>query len=210
MAKLATLPARYPHRRALLIAARAEGSNLSLFVPGAPALSVGAEVKVEVTLGDSPLKFSLQGRVHAQVAAHAGRPESGLSIAFVADEKRKAAEMLAQCAGRSAEHGTALDARHEVEVSCVVELPGEDVKAALRDVSNTGAFVNTSKRSGLKRDQELTLRVNPLFGSFGGKILKARVVWVGEKKGVPGFGVRFLDTKLHVRESLKKHLEAAR
>ena len=203
MASALRIQAQYPTRRALLSSARPEGSVLSLFVPGSEQVPVGTDVVVAITIEGTALRFQLEGRVRVQFAVHSTRP--GLGVAFAGDQKRAAAEMLAMLAGRSLDSGTALDSRHEVDVKCVVKLPGTKLDGALKDVSSTGAFIGAPAVPAVTSDAELTIQLEPMFGRWGGRLLRARVVWVGEKRGVAGFGVRFLDATAHVRESLKKH-----
>ncbi len=204
---LVRLPVRYPHRGAVLANSRAEGSHLTLFVPGWANLAIGADVVLEITFGDSELRFELEGRVSFQRKLPAGpRQQAGLGFIFVGHQKRPAAQMIAQCAGRAIDDGTALGTRHAVTVSCLVKFNGSSVAAEVKDLSSTGAFVGAPKLRGLREDEELTLHLEPIFGRWGGQLLKARVIWVGEKKGIGGFGVRFVDDSQHVRSSLKKHL----
>lgn len=201
---LRRLQLQFPNRRALLASARAEGSELSLFASGHPGeLPPGSDVMVEISVANTALLFELEGKVRVQFTTHGGRP--GLGIAFGGPQKRAAAQMLAICAGRSAADGTALDPRHEVDVRCVVNLQGTRVRGALKDLSSTGAFVGTRGDAVPSSDTELTIQVEPLFGRWGGRTLKARVVWVGMKRGVVGFGVRFLEASNLVRESLRRY-----
>lgn len=201
------LPVRYPHRGAALASSRAEGSNLTLFVPGWVNLAIGADVVLEITFGDSDLHFEIEGRVSFQRKLPAGpRQQPGLGFSFVGAQKRPAAQMIAQCAGRASEDGTAMGTRHPVTLSCLVKFNGGNLPAEVKDLSNTGAFIGAPKVRGLREDEELTIHLEPIFGRWGGQILKARVIWVGEKKGMAGFGVRFVDDTMHVRTSLKKHL----
>ncbi|PZR08428.1 MAG: hypothetical protein DI536_24940 [Archangium gephyra] len=204
-AAVTALKVRYPHRRALLAAARAEGPVLSLFVPGHTELAPGTALAIEVSLDDSSLRFSLNGTVRAQFQRIA-RQEPGLAVVFTGEAKRPVAEMVAICAGRSVEDGTALDSRLQVDVSCLVDVSGQSVRAVMRDVSNSGAFIGTPSAPSLRPESELTVRFDPLFGRWGGNPLAARVVWVGHKHGMSGFGVRFLESAAIVRERLKKHL----
>lgn len=197
------LEVQYPNRRALLASARTEGGSLSLFVPRSHDITVGALVLLDISVDGTALRFELEGIVRGQLAAAGGR--QGLGIVFTGPQKRPAAQMLATCAGRALDDGTALDSRHDVHVRCLVNLQGKKLKGALKDVSSTGAFIKATPLSNLRGDAELTIQLEPLFGLWGGQTVKARVIWVGEKRGEPGFGVRFLDATAQVRESLKKH-----
>ncbi len=197
---------RYPHRRALLAAARAEGSVLSLFVLGQPQHSIGSTLELEISLDDSPLRFSVAGTVRARFESQLARQEPGLAVVFQGDAKKPVAEMVAICAGRALEDGTALDSREQVNVSCLLEFPRNTLRGVIRDFSNTGAFIGIAEQLDTTPGVEVTVKLDLLFGRWGGHPLKARVVWSGRKYGVHGFGVRFVDAPNVVRERLKKHL----
>lgn len=201
------LPVRYSSCRALLASARTERSVLSLFVPGAEHVAAGADVLLEVSVDRSTLRFELEGRVRLQFQETDSRGP-GLGVVFHGTQKRAAGLMLATCAAASGD-GTAIDARQEVEVSCLINLHGKKLRGTLKDVSSTGAFVGTPLVPGLRGEAELSLHLEPVFGLWGGPVLKAKVIWVGEKHGVYGFGARFLDDGASVRERLKKHLPLA-
>lgn len=203
MSSVTRLEVQYPNRRALLASARAERGTLSLHIPRGEDLALGSEVSLGISVDGTALRFELRGQVRLPLNALGAR--KGLGITFAGPQKRAAAQMLATCAGRSRDDGTALDSRHDVDLRCLVNLPGTRLRGALKDVSSTGAFIGAQPSSTLRGDTELTIQLEPLFGRWGGRLLKARVIWVGQKKGVPGFGVRFLDATAQVRESLKKH-----
>lgn len=196
------LVVQFPNRRALLASARTEGGILSLFVPRNDEVRTGAEVMLDITVEGTSLRFNLQGQARQLLNAPGAR--QGMAVTFFGPHKREAAQMLASCAGRTPSDGTALDSRHDVDLRCVVKLPGKRLKAAVKDVSSTGAFIGAPLMPRLRGDTELTIELEGFFGMWGGQRLKARVIWVGEKKGVPGFGVRFLDATAQVRENLKK------
>ncbi len=196
------LVVQYPSRRALLASARTEGGVLSLFVPRNDEVRSGSEVTLDITVEGTSLRFSLQGEV--RLLLNAPGPRQGMGVNFVGEQKRAAAQMVASCAGRAPTDGTALDSRREVDLRCLVNLRGQRVKAAVKDVSSTGAFIGAAQLPLVRDNTELTIQLNPFLGLWGGRVLKARVIWVGEKNGVPGFGVRFLDATAQVRESLKK------
>jgi len=206
MSAASILRIRYPHRRALLAAARAEGSVLSLFVPGQPTHTVGTPLELEISLGDSPLRFSVAGTVRARFDSQLARQEPGLAVVFQGDAKKPVAEMVAICAGRALEDGTALDSREQVNVSCLLEFPRNTLRGVIRDFSNTGAFIGIAEQLDATPGLEVTVKLDLLFGRWGGSPLKARVIWNGRKYGVHGFGVRFVDAPSLVRERLKKHL----
>lgn len=197
---------QYPHRRALLAAARAEGSLLSLFVPGQPRHAIGTALELEISLGDSPLRFTVAGLVRARFENRLARQEPGMALVFQGDAKKPVAEMVAICAGRPLEDGTALDSREQVNISCLLEFPRNVLRGVIRDVSNTGAFVGIAQTLDATPGLEVKVKLDPLFGKWGGNPLQARVVWSGRKYGVHGFGVRFVEAPGVVRERLKKHL----
>lgn len=198
------LQVRYPNRRALLSNVRTERSVVTLFVPGTQQVSAGSEVLLELSVDHTELRFELPARVRLQFSDRDPRG-AGLGVAFLGEQKRAAGQMLAACAATS-EGGSALDTRLEVDVRCLINLHGKKLRGAVRDVSSTGAFVGTPLIPELRGAVELTLQLEPLFGIWGGSQLKARVVWVGEKHGVHGFGACFLEESVSVRARLEKHL----
>jgi alkanesulfonate monooxygenase SsuD/methylene tetrahydromethanopterin reductase-like flavin-dependent oxidoreductase (luciferase family) len=198
MSSATRIEVKYPTRRALLASARNEGGALSLLVPVSNELPVGSQVLLEIKVERTELLFELEGTVRLL-------SRQGLGIFFIGHAKRAAAQMLATCAGRSADAGTQLDSRHDVEVRCRVSFGETKVKAWLKDASSTGAFIGDIELPGLRSGSELTIQIEPLFGLFGGRIVKARVIWLGAKHGVNGMGVRFLDATAEVRESLRRH-----
>lgn len=197
------LQVRYPNRRALLSSVRTERSVLTLFVPAGERIAAGSDVLLEISL--DALRFEVAGRVRLQCQATRARG-AGLSVVFPGPLKKAAVQMLTACAAMAGEDDTGIEQRHEVEVRCLIDLHGRKLKGTLKDVSSTGAFVSTLLVPELRGEAELVLQVEPLFGRWGGQPLKVRVIWVGEKRGVHGFGARFLEEGALVRERLKKHL----
>lgn len=179
---------------------------LSLFVPGQPTHAVGERVRLEISLADSPAVFTFEGTVRARFDTALTRQEPGLAVVLQGEAKKPVAEMVALCAGRPLEDGTALDSRAQLNVPCLLEFPHAQVRGVIRDVSNTGAFIGTTHLVDAAPGDEVTLKLATLFGRWGGHPLAARVVWSGRKYGVHGFGVRFVDPQAVVRERLKKHL----
>lgn len=202
MATAHRLEVRYPNRRAVLASARTERAVLSLFVPAAEHVTAGDEVQLIISVDGSTLRFELEGRVRLQFQ-QTGARGPGLGVVFRGEQRKGATQMLAACAGTGAD---ALDARREVDVRCLINLHGDRLRGALKDVSSSGAFIATRLVPGLRGEAELTIQLEPLFGRWGGRQLKARVVWVGEKHGVHGLGVQFLEPGEAVRDSLEKHL----
>lgn len=197
------LQVRYANRRALLSSVRTERSVLMLFVPVTERVAAGSSVLLEISL--DALRFELEARVRLQ-GFETGARAAGLTVVFPGELRKAAVQMLTACAAMSSGDDTGIEARHEVDVRCSIDLHGRRLAGALRDLSATGAFVGTPLVPGLRGEAEIVLRLEPLFGRWGGRVIKARVIWVGEKKGVQGFGARFLDENASVRTRLKKHL----
>lgn len=197
----------YPTRRAVLASYRLDGTTLSLFVPTEAEVALGSPILLDVAFGDCSQEFTLRGRVTWRRAQARGvRLEAGLGIAFIGGEKFAPAQMLAFCAGRPLELGTSQDPRVEAAIPCKVELGKHQLRAHVRDISNGGAFISLKGISGLPVGREVTLRLEPGLFGWGGKILRAKVVWSGDKGGMPGFGARFVGLPGEVRPALKKYL----
>lgn len=197
------LQVRYANRRALLSSVRTERSVLTLFVPVTEQVPAGSSVLLEICL--ETLRFEVEARVRLQ-CLETGKRAAGLSVGFPGALKKAAVQMLTACAAMGSGDDTGIEMRHEVDVRCLIDLHGLKLKGALKDVSSTGAFIGTALVPGLRGEAELVLRVDPLLGRWGGRVIRARVIWVGEKKGVHGFGARFLEEGASVRERLGKHL----
>lgn len=193
---------RYANCRALLSSVRTERSVLTLFVPVTERVAAGSSVLLEISL--DTLRFEVEARVRLQ-CLETGKRAAGLSVGFPGALKKAAVQMLTACAAMGGDN-TGIETRHEVDVRCLIDLHGLKLKGALKDVSSTGAFIGTALVPGLRGEAELVLRVDPLLGRWGGRVLRARVIWVGDKKGVHGFGARFLEEGASVRERLGKHL----
>ncbi len=198
---------RYPNRRSVLSRARGEGDVLALFVPTSEPVESGQIVGLDISFGDCDAKYSLVGRVTYRRTSDRGLGfESGLGVAFDGEDKKIAAQMIAQCAGRAVDVGTANSARQAVHVRCLVRVSGRTVSAEVRDLSSSGAFVVTRAKVRLRRGDELVLQLDPLFASFGGRRLTAKVVWVGQKSGTAGFGACFVGESTTIRPLVRKFL----
>jgi len=197
----------YPSRRSVLASYRLDGVTLSLFVPTSALVDLGRQVVLDVGFGDSQQKFRLEGKVTWRRAESRGmRLEPGLGINFNGSEKAAPAQMLAFCAGRPLELGTAQDARVRTSIPCNVEVGARRLRARVRDISNSGAFVVGRGLDELRPGKELTLTLEPGWFGWGGKTFKARVVWGGDKAGMYGCGARFLGQPAEIKPALKKYL----
>ncbi len=134
---------------------------MSLFVPRHDEVRSGSEVTLDVTVERTSLRFNLRGEVRLLLNAVGAR--KGMGVNFVGHQKREAALMLAACAGRAPTDGTALDSRHDVDLRCVVKFPGKRVKAAVKDVSSTGAFIGSPQLPPVRGDTELTIQLDPFL-----------------------------------------------
>lgn len=206
---MTVLRAHYPNRRVALASYRSLRGELSLFVPTPLPVAPGEEVTVEVSFGDCAQTFALQGRVTwRRESARGLGQEQGLGIAFAPEQKFKAAKMLAFCAGRPAEAGTAGEQRFVADVPCAVVVGGRRLRGSIRDLSATGAFVGAP--ATLTRGTELAIHIRSGWLGLGQRELKARVVWSGAKNGVFGFGARFVEDASRTRPALRRYLRPAR
>lgn len=202
-----TLRITYPTRRAVLAEYRVDGNTLSLFVPTPTTVALGGEVRLDVGFGDSDAHFMLGGKVTWRRAEARGmRQEPGLGVNFTGADKGVAARMLAFCAGKPMDQGTSGDPRYPARIPVQVTLGKRQFKAMVRDISSTGAFVQTPQVGGLAPGRELKMVLEPGWFGLGGKPLVARVVWTGDAKGVRGFGARFVGLPGEVRPALRKYL----
>ncbi len=202
-----TLHAHFSNKRAALASCRSSDGALSLFVPTSDPIPAGTEVGLLVTFGDTPERFDLLGTVTWRRAQARGLGlEPGVGIEFSGGEKYRAAKMLAFCAGRPLDAGTAFERRVTAQVPVWVRVGQSSITGQVRDLSSSGVFVAGSAFSRLARGTDLVLQLNKGWLGFGVKELKARVVWSGYKNGLFGFGARFLDDAAHTRPMLQRYL----
>ena len=194
----------YLTRRHALEHSRASGRELSLFVATDELPPLKTPVTVEIAIQDSPLRFTLQcvvGFVRSN-ARGPNQPKGVVVIFESSTHKQQAAAMIAVCAGRPVSEGSAGSRRDDAEARCLVHAPRGVFEGIVRDISSTGAFVAGAPVKPLKEGADVELQVKPVFGSLGGQRVSARVMWVGEKYGLPGFGVRFTGQADAIRKVL--------
>jgi Tfp pilus assembly protein PilZ len=203
------LQIRFPNRRYVLSTSRAEGTNLELFAPTAQRVPLGRRVRLMVTFEDAPERFELTGKVVFHRGATRNRDEQGVGVSFEGDDKKRAAELLAFCAGRPAVQGTATWQRFVTRIRCKVEGGSEAYSGEVLDLSLTGLFVSMKKAPKFKAGAKLQVRLKPSTLSFWGKAMDVKVMWSGEKRGLIGFGGRFLVDHALVSAELRKYVSAA-
>lgn len=197
----------YPSRRYVLARLRAEGPSLALFAPTDRFVPLGSRVELRIRFADCDAAYELTGTVtFLRQQARGLSQDIGIGVTFDGEDKRAAAQMIAFCAGRPPDVGTAQTPRKELQLSCVVRLGQRAMSAEVRDLSSSGAFVAATSLPGVRVGSELVLQIAPLFSTFGGRRLEARVMWIGNKQGRAGFGARFLGAAGAIRPALKKFL----
>lgn len=166
-------------------------------------------MRLEIVLADSGSEYTLQGRVRFRRAG-TREVEPGVSVAFEGDDKRLASEVLARWAGKDPRLGSASSVRRPTSIPCVVRLRDRRVVAEIKDLSSGGAFVTRSRAPAFPVGTEVVLQIEPIFSRWGGKRLAARVVWLGEKHGERGFGMRFVDEPARVQLAVGGYLARLR
>jgi PilZ domain len=203
------LAVHFPTKRHVLSAVRAEGPLLSMQVHSRDWLAEGTRVRVEVSLGDDTNRSALEGAVAPTPQAMWQRNGQQLTVRFQGEGKRAAAELVALCAGRPTTMGTAQRPRVAADVRCRLRTPSARIAARVRDLSATGAFVALSTRAPLRAGDTVELVLEPGLLGLGGTVLDVRVMWVGEKHGSRGLGVRFTGNPLELAPVLRKYLKGA-
>jgi hypothetical protein len=195
----------FASRRQALAYSRSGGKELSLFVPTELAVPLRSLVALDVSFSDgSAGHYFLQGVVvyHRAMARGPTQP-AGLVVSFeTPEQKKKGSELIAFCAGRPLSLGTATAHRRTLLSKCIVHSERGTYKGSVRDVSATGAFVAALLPRGVKEGAEVELQLKPLLGALGGKRLHAKVMWLGQKYGVLGFGARFVGPVDEIRRGL--------
>jgi hypothetical protein len=192
--KPARLNVVFTSPREVLKYSRSGGKELSIFFPCGHPPNLGDSVSLGVTFVARHEEFELQGVVTFIRDTSRGLMQpQGVVVNFVSPEQRKkAAEFIAFCAGRPASAGTAGAQRTQVDELCVVHAARSTVRGSVRDLSSTGAFVAAPLPRTVRPGADVELRVRPWLGLFGGQRRFARVIWIGSKYGQQGFGVRFV------------------
>jgi Tfp pilus assembly protein PilZ len=200
---------QYASRRALLSAARSQGSKLMLFAASDTELPVGKDVRLRISIAGTTQRFELFGTVLEHTWAGNGSRASGLTVGFQGDEKRFAAEMIAFCADRPRFMGTASSERQEVEIRCKVKGAYGSREAVIVDLSRTGAFIATEVLRGIHSGSRLSVQLEPSVLGLGGTWLEGKVIWLGYKGTHTGLGIQFVGVDEKQSKMLNKYLKAA-
>lgn len=203
------IEARYSSRRALLSSAKADRGTLTLFVPTTRRIAQGTRLRLAISFDDATERFELEGLTLNQTQRFGRDGKGGFLVGFEGEHKRKAAEMVAQCAGRPSPMGTASRERIPMRKSCQLKVGEEQVDGELRDLSQTGAFVACRKLTRLNEGEPVWLKVEAGLFGMGGTWLEARVVWKGEKGEERGVGLRFTGNEAKQATAIQRLLERA-
>lgn len=196
------LPVKYPTRRALLASVHREGESVSLFVPGEAAVTRNVDVRLKVAFGDSNKNYYLSGTVQSVILAGAN---AGFTLGLRTDADRQSFEYAFAYCSKNQQPA----ARFHSSIDCTVDLGRDKVPARIKDLSLTGAFVASRRFSLLKLGDQLGIDVKGGFLGLGRIHVQGKVVWTGEKNGVPGFGIQFVGDLQGVRSLLKRQGLAA-
>jgi Tfp pilus assembly protein PilZ len=207
MKPLRKLRVLYPTRRSALACFRAEGSRLSLFVPTNETANVDELIELAVTFGDCPDKFELKGIVRWQRAEARGfGQDAGLGVGFEGPLKMPLAAMVASCAGRPLESGTANKDRFVVQIPCRLRAGELSLTGEVHDVSESGIYVTARVPSRIKPGVELQVQLEPQWLGLLGDWITVKVVWTGPKMGKLGFGARFAGPSADYLKTIRKYL----
>jgi Tfp pilus assembly protein PilZ len=204
-----SLEVRYASRRALLSAAKSERGSLTLFVPTQRVVAQGTRVRLTIIFEDADARVFLEGLALNRTQAVGRDGVGGFLVAFQGEHKRRAAEMVALCAGRPTPMGTASRERLPIRKNCHLKVADEEVDGVLRDLSQTGAFVICHKLSKFTVGDPVWLKVEGGLFGLGGIWLEARLVWKGEKGEERGLGLRFTGNEARQASAIQRLLERA-
>jgi len=195
------------NRRQILAAARAEGNGIYLYFGTSNPPSLGSRVNLRLVLSDTSEVLNVTGVSHAhRNLHHLPGQRSGVELKFEGEAKRQVARMLARCAGRAEDLGTARNARIDSKLGCSIQLGSKILDGQVKDLSQGGAFVAAPQITRLRVGCEVVLKIRAGFLGLSVKRLRARVVWFGSKAGAAGFGARFIDSPAVVDTILGRHL----
>src|SRR5262249_27938253 len=186
----AALPGLYPNRRYVRSASRAQGPVLELFAPTRQRVPLHTKVRLLISFEDSPHHFELTGQVSYLRGSYGVSAEPGVGVSFEGDDKRLASEMIAFCAGKPIDQGTASRPPVQTQIRCRFLAGLHKVSGRVLDLSTGGLFVTAPRVPGIKVGAQLSLQLNPRIFGLWGKRVAVRVLWQGEKGGEYGFGAR--------------------
>jgi hypothetical protein len=203
------LTVSFATRRMLLSASRTEGGTLSMDVPTPEWLPDGTPVTLDLVLAGLDRRV-LTGTVGTVPLAAWMRNGRLMPVYFEGEAKRSAAELIAFCAGRPPEMGTAQRPRFPTVIRCRVRAGSRRLPGRVLDLSTTGAFVALATQPSLRVGETVQVALGTNVLGLGGHAVDARVMWCGAKDGAPGMGVRFLGDQVHLGPVLRPFLEGAR
>lgn len=192
--------ATYESRRAVLGAIEQGGEQgAKLYVPFDEQVEVGGTRHVAVVLREGK-KFNLSGRV-TSVRKVGGRPVGFYLLVESPDDRKALGYLHGFCSGTYEP-----PKRFSTSLECSICTSASKAAGRVRDLSLTGAFVTCRTELSLSKGATIDLEFAGGFFGLGSKRLAAKVIWRGEKNGVPGFGVRF-DAGSHsdVLNLMRKH-----
>jgi hypothetical protein len=204
-----SLEVRFASRRALLSAAKSERGSLTLFVPTSRVVDQGTRVRLTIIFEEADERFFLEGLALNRTQPVGRDGVGGFLASFQGEHKRRAAEMIALCAGRPRPMGTASRERLPIRKNCQLKVADEQVDGELQDLSQTGAFVACRQLSRLKVGEPVSLKVEGGLFGLGGLWLEARIVWKGDKGEERGVGLRFTGNDPRQAAAIQRLLERA-
>jgi hypothetical protein len=150
---------------------------------------LGTPVNLSVRFDDDVRSLTLCGSVVSETV----QPRRSIAIQFAGEEKKRAAGLIALCAGRPLGQGTAAAHRVATNLRCRVAAGRTGSEGAVRDLSLTGAFLTGGKLKEVRPGASVRVCVAGERDRAGREQAwwEAVVVWRGEKHGEVGLGVRF-------------------
>jgi hypothetical protein len=200
------LQVRFGHRAQVVRVSRHEASELEIFFPSRQRVPLGRQVRVAVSFDDAPDQFELAGRVTFVRAGTSSGAEPGIGVAFEGEGRKEAAVLLAFCAGVAGMDEKGPAKRVRLRARCRVVVGNDRYEGEVVDLSVTGVFVNAPKVPRLRVGSKIGLQFKEGLLRWG-PILDLRVMWHGEKRGVNGFGGRFLADPATVALEIRQHLD---
>jgi hypothetical protein len=195
----------FERRDKVVRVSRHEASELEIFFPSRQRVPLGRHVRVMVSFSDAPDQFELLGRVTFVRAGTTSGAEPGVGIAFEGDGRKEAAVLLAFCAGSAGMEEKAPAKRVRLRARCRIMVGAERYDGEVVDLSSSGVFVTAPKVPRLKVGSKVGLQFKAGLLRWG-PLLELRVMWHGEKRGVNGFGGRFIGDPATVASEVKQHL----
>lgn len=192
----AEFEARYPSRRKFLEHTQLGPAVCRVFWPCYPQVAAGRPVVLHVRFGSEAESFAIRGRVLRARDDLRDPRGSGLLVEVTGADLFDFGRAYAHASGRPQALGRRRAPRVAASFAGRIVQEQATRAAHLSDLSMGGAFVALAGRAPPAGTR---LRLELKVGWLRRVTFTARVAWVGQRDGVAGMGVEFVDSDVRAR-----------